>query len=176
MRRESGTDGRAAAVSPGATTAGGPLRPDVHVHVAWAGEHRFDSGRPRGPQARLDGSGTSAQSPVDSVLSALGACAAVDVVDILAKRRTPLSSLEVEATGERATGTPRRLLRIALDFRLAGEGIERVHAERAVELSLTKYCSVRSSLATDIVIQWRVTLGGESGEGEGEGEWQVTPA
>jgi putative redox protein len=39
-----------------------------------------------------------------------------------------------------------------------------VHAERAVELAVTKYCSVRDSLDRGIPIEYSVTLNGERGE------------
>jgi putative redox protein len=135
-------------------------RPPARVHVAWAGEHRFDAGRPGGPTLRLDGSAKTAQSMVDAVLSALGACTAVDVVDILAKRRTPLDSLAVDVTGERFDGTPGRLTRIHLAYTMTGAGVERAHAERAVELAVTKYCSVRDSLDPAIPITWSIELAG----------------
>jgi len=47
---------------------------------------------------------------------------------------------------------------IVLAYRIAGEGIERVHAERAIELAVTKYCSVRDSLNPDIPINWTLEL------------------
>lgn len=146
--------------APDVGTAG---RPPARVHVAWAGDRRFDAGRPGGPTLRLDGSGETGQSPVDGLLSALGACTAVDVVDILAKRRTPLESLAVEVEGERFAGTPGRLVRVHLVYRLRGAGVERAHAERAVELAVTKYCSVRDSLDPAIPISWTIELdeGGE---------------
>jgi putative redox protein len=140
-------------------------RPPARVHVAWAGEHRFDAGRPGGPTLRLDGSGRTAQSMVDAVLSALAACTAVDVVDILAKRRTPVESLAIDAEGERFEGTPGRLVRIRLTYRLRGASVERAHAERAIELAITKYCSVRDSLDPRIPIEWTLELAGEAGAG-----------
>ena len=140
--------------------SGAPSR----VVVAWRGEERFDAGRPGGPVLRLDGNAETGQSPVDGVLSALAACVSIDVVSILAKRRTPVESLEVDVVGERADGTPRRIVAVTMEFRVAGAGIERVHAERAIELALTKYCSVRDSLAKDIGIRWSLTLNGETGE------------
>ena len=140
--------------------SGAPSR----VVVSWRGEERFDAGRPGGPVLRLDGNAETGQSPVDGVLSALAACVSIDVVSILAKRRTPVESLEVDVIGERADGTPRRIVAVTMEFRVAGAGIERVHAERAIELALTKYCSVRDSLAKDIGIRWSLTLNGETGE------------
>ena len=134
-------------------------RPPARVHVAWAGEHRFDAGRPGGPAIRMDGSAREGPSMVDTVLCALGACTAVDVVDILAKRRTPLASLAVDVTGDRFDGVPGRLTRIHLRYAMAGEGVERAHAERAVELAVTKYCSVRDSLDPAIPVTWAVELG-----------------
>ena len=140
-----------------------PPRPPSRVRVAWAGAHRFDAGRPGGPAVRLDASGETGPSPVDGLLSALAACTAVDVVDILAKRRTPLEALTVDVTGHRVSSVPRRLERVRLTYALDGAGVERVHAERAVELAITKYCSVRDSLAPDVAIEYEVAVNGEAG-------------
>jgi putative redox protein len=143
-------------------------RPPARVHVEWAGERRFDAGRPGGPTLRLDGSAATGQSPVDAVLSALAACTGVDVVDILAKRRTPVESFGMDVTGQRWAGTPGRLTHVRLEYTITGDGIERVHAERAIELAVTKYCSVRDSLSREIGVEWTLTLNGEAGEVLGE--------
>jgi len=137
-----------------------PIAPSAQatVHVAWAGGHRFDAGRPHGATLRLDGSGESGQSPVDAVLSALASCASADVVDILAKRRTPVTSLTVDVVGQRTAAMPRRLTQITLTFTVAGEGLERAQVERAIDLSITKYCSVRDSLRDDISVDWVLVL------------------
>lgn len=133
-------------------------KPPAQVRVTWAGDRRFDAGRPDGPTVRLDGNASTGPSPVDALVSALAACVSVDVVDILAKRRTPVASLTVDATAERANATPARVTRAELRFRIAGEGIERVHAERAIELAVTKYCSVRDSLDPQIPVTWTLEL------------------
>jgi putative redox protein len=141
------------------STAGSPApKPPARVRTTWAGGERFDSGRPGGPTARLDGTGETGQGPVDGVLSALASCVSIDVVEILAKRRTPVATLAVDVVGERVTTIPRRLKSVTLDFQITGENIEREHAERAIELSITKYCSVRDSLAKDIPVTWSLTL------------------
>lgn len=132
----------------------------VLMNVDWVGDHRFDTSRPNGPVSRIDGSGDSGPSPVDMLLGAVATCAAIDVVDILKKRRTPIKSLNIEAVGERVTTIPRRYKHITLKFRITGAGIERDHALRAIELSVTKYCSVRSSLLDEIVVDWELELSG----------------
>jgi putative redox protein len=45
-----------------------------------------------------------------------------------------------------------------MTFRITGGGIEREAAERAIELSITKYCSVRNSLDPDIPVEWSLQL------------------
>lgn len=138
--------------------------PDVEVksvntvHVEWVGDHRFDAGRPGGVTHRIDADASTGPSPVDTLLNALAACTSVDVVDILAKRRTPVRTLSVDVEGARAAATPARLVGVLLKYRIAGEGIERPHAERAIELAVTKYCSVRDSLDPLLPVRWTLEL------------------
>src|SRR5687768_15062821 len=134
-------------------------KPPARVRTTWVGGERFDSGRPGGPTARIDGTGETGQGPVDALVSALASCAAIDVVQILAKRRTPVTTLTVDVLGERVDGVPRRLRRATLDFHITGDGIERERAERAIDLAINKYCSVRDSLSKEIPVDWSLTLG-----------------
>lgn len=133
------------------------------VQVAWRGGQRFDAGRPGGPTLRLDGTGETGQSPVDALLSALASCVSIDVVEILAKRRTPAERVAIAVEGERASTTPKRITAITLAFEIDGAGIDRDQTARAIDLSLTKYCSVHDSLARDIPVAWSLVLNGESG-------------
>ena len=133
-------------------------KPPATIHVEWLGEERFEAGRPNGPALLVDGTGKTAQSPVDALLSALGSCTAIDVVEILAKRRTPVTSLRVEVVGQRVTTVPHRFRHITLIYHIVGDGIEREHAERAIDLAVNKYCSVRDSLSREIVVEWKLDL------------------
>jgi putative redox protein len=83
-----------------------------------------------------------------------------DVIDILAKQRTPIESLEIDVVGERVDTVPRRYEYVTLNFRIGGKGIEKDQALRAIEVSATKYCSVRESLRTDIQVAWTVEIHG----------------
>jgi putative redox protein len=132
----------------------------VKVHTVWGGEHRFDIGRPGGVAQRIDADAKTGPGPVDALLGALTSCAGVDVVDILAKQRTPVHRMTIDAVGTRAHAVPARFVHIALTFHIDGPGIERAAAERAVDLAVNKYCSVRSSLDPAIPVEWRVLLNG----------------
>jgi len=137
-----------------AKTATQPSR----IHVEWVGGHRFDAGRPGGPTARIDGDGETGQSPPEALLSALATCISYDVVDILEKQRTPIQSLQIDIIGERVDTIPRRYRYITLNFRIAGKGIDKENALRAIDLAATKYCSVRDSLKADMEVAWTVEL------------------
>jgi putative redox protein len=140
-----------------------PPKRESRVEVTWVGEHRFDTGRPGGPSSRFDGEGITGQSPVDALLSALAACSAVDVVDIMAKRRTPVERLRVEARGERREELPRRFTKVELRYIVDGAGIDAVHVERAIALSHEKYCSVAATLAPDLEVRSVAVVNGLEG-------------
>ncbi len=92
--------------------------------------------------------------PMEALLAALGSCTAVDVQDIMAKRRTPLTRYRLEIEGTRAEGTPGRYTNILVRHIGNGEGVNAEQLEKAAHLSHEKYCSVASSLREDIV--WNI--------------------
>jgi putative redox protein len=139
-------------------------KPTIAVRATWAGEHRFDTGRPDGPTARFDGSARAGQNPVDALVSALATCTGIDVVDILGKRRTPPEKLVVDAFAERRAEHPRRVERVRLTFTVDGTGIELQHTERAIALALAKYCSVAATLAPAVVVETSAVVNGRAGE------------
>ena len=134
------------------------------IVTSWRGEQRFAVIRPDAAELVIDGNRTAGPGPVETLLGALAACTALDVVSYLAKRRTPASALDIEIESTRRAEAPRRLVSARLIFKLSGEGIDAEHAMRAIELTMASYCSVASSLAADIVIETRLVLNGLSHE------------
>jgi putative redox protein len=128
------------------------------IDVRWVGDLGFAAGRPGGPAVHLDADARTGPSPFDALLAAIASCAAVDVVTILAKQRTPVQALSVRVEATRVDATPRRLASAILHFTITAPGTTIEKATRAVELSVTKYCSVRSSLITDAAVSWTVSL------------------
>ena len=84
--------------------------------------------------------------PSDMLLIALASCTAVDVVEILAKKRLPLDSLEIITTGEQDADPPWTFRQIHLKFRLSGRGLTDKAVEQAIQLSEDKYCSVAATV------------------------------
>jgi len=153
---------RAPTATPPSETEARPTT--TTVHASWRGARRYEIGRPGGPAVPIDAAGETGLGPVDTMLGALASCSAIDVVDYLAKRRTPAERADVRVDAERRGSAPRRLVRARLEFAIDGAGIERAHAERAIALSFQTYCSVSASLAPDLVIESRLVLNGVAGE------------
>jgi putative redox protein len=128
------------------------------IEIEWVGDLQFDAGRPGGPRVRIDADARTSPSPFDMLLAAIAGCAATDVVEIMKKQRTPLTTLGVRVEATRVSAVPRRLASAVLHFRLQAPGTTPEKAARAVELSVTKYCSVRSSLMADTPVTWTVDL------------------
>lgn len=128
------------------------------IDVQWMGGSDFEAGRPNGPKVRIDGDAQAAPGPFDVLLAAIATCASVDVVTILEKQRTPVQALSVRVEATRVEPVPRRIASAILHFSIAAPGTTVEKATRAIELSVTKYCSVRSSLIEDAPVSWTVQL------------------
>jgi putative redox protein len=129
------------------------------ISLSWERDLVFRGGPPGGPEVTIDGDNTAAPGPMLQLLLAAAACTGSDVVHILQKMRVGLRELRIEASGVRREQEPRRYLSIHFQYRLTGEGLDESKAERAIELSIQKYCSVVASLAPDIRVTHGFTLG-----------------
>lgn len=84
--------------------------------------------------------------PMQTLLAALGACSSIDIISILKKQRLEPFDLSVEIEGERETGKDANLWKTIHAKYIFSANVPKEKAERAVELSLTKYCSVSQTL------------------------------
>ena len=84
--------------------------------------------------------------PSQMLLIALASCSSVDVVEIMEKKRKPLTMLEVQATGEQDPNPPWPYRKIHLKYRLSGEDLTEKAVSQAITLSQEKYCSVAATV------------------------------
>jgi putative redox protein len=80
------------------------------------------------------------------LLVALGSCTAVDVIEILTKKREQVTDYRVEVQGERRDEHPRSYKRMTVHHIVTGRNVSAKSVAQAVELSETKYCSVAATL------------------------------
>lgn len=87
--------------------------------------------------------------PMEMLLAAIGGCSAIDVIMILKKQRQNPDDLEVEVSGDRVSvegAHHSEFKTIHLHFKLIGAHLDESKVARAIDLSLSKYCSVAKAL------------------------------
>jgi len=105
-----------------------------------------------------NGNVPAANSPMELVLIALGACTGSDVVSILEKKRVQLSMFEMKVTGERAKKFPKVYTKIHIEYGFAGDNIKEKDVAHAIELSMTKYCSVSTMIKNSVEMTYSFSI------------------
>lgn len=129
----------------------------AHATLKWLQDKQFvgiDSSRHSVVLSTQDEANGVGVRPAEMLLIALAACTAVDVVEILAKKRTPPSAMEIEVSGEQDAEPPWAFRRIHLLYRLRGPRLTRGSVEQAIRLSEEKYCSVAATVRGVAEITW----------------------
>ncbi|MDF1676919.1 MAG: OsmC family protein [Vicingaceae bacterium] len=104
----------------------------------------------------IGGEGKGAR-PMELVLMGLGGCASIDLGLILKKQRQELVDYQVEVAANRDETPAKAFESINIHFNLTGN-LDAEKVEKAIELTLTKYCSVALSLNKEIEITATYTI------------------
>ena len=91
--------------------------------------------------------------PMELVAGGLAACASIDVINILQKKRILLGCYEVTVSAQRKEAVPAAFESIHLDF-VFYNVIDETQLRNTIDLALHKYCSVAASLNGDIRITY----------------------
>ncbi len=105
--------------------------------------------------------------PMELLLAAIGSCASMDVVPILAKQRQQLDDIRVTVSGERSDGEPSPFTSITLHFDLFGH-VDSGAAQRALDLAVHKYCSVGAMLQSTADVSWTMRIHGTAPDEESQ--------
>ncbi|MEX0721341.1 MAG: OsmC family protein [Balneolaceae bacterium] len=125
----------------------------MKIEVKWLQKDlHFEAGNEEGGKIRIDGDRIvggleGGMSPMQLLIAGIAGCSAIDVINILEKQRQDLEDLKVEVDADKQkldTGYS-EFKTIHLHFILSGE-LDPKKVERALELSITKYCSVSKVL------------------------------
>ena len=127
---------------------------DPKATIHYAGDELFVAITPSGHAQTLDTrhERSTAATPMELLLIALGSCTAVDVISILKKKREQVTDYRVEVRGARREEHPRAFTRMEVRHVLRGRNLSERAVASAVGLSETKYCSVAATLRPGVEI------------------------
>ena len=89
-------------------------------------------------------------SPTELLLSALAGCGAVDIVTMLKKRKKSILEFVIETVGTRREEPPRYFTKIHCKYIVTSPDVNEEELNKTAGLALEKYCSVASSLKSEI--------------------------
>lgn len=84
--------------------------------------------------------------PSELLLIGLGGCSGMDIISILKKKRQDVTGLSISVMGDSAADYPKKFTDITIEFSVRGRNISEQAVQRAIELSMNKYCSVKATL------------------------------
>ncbi|MEO5603710.1 MAG: OsmC family protein [Cyclobacteriaceae bacterium] len=92
--------------------------------------------------------------PMQMLLSAMGGCSAIDIINILKKQKQDLKDLKVTVTGERQQNVVPSLFKtVHAHYKFFGN-LDNDKVEKAINLSVNKYCSVSKTLEQSATITY----------------------
>lgn len=91
--------------------------------------------------------------PKELLMLSLGGCTGSDVISILGKKKIKLDGFEINISAEQQDEHPQVFTKMNLEYVFYGKNIPAKDIERAIELSLTKYCSVTAMLQKAMPIE-----------------------
>ncbi len=130
--------------------------------VVFCGGMRFEGEGPSGRVTVMDapppGQTPAGSAPMELLIQALGGCSGMDVVFILRKMGLEVDRLEITLTAQRRETHPKLYDSVEISYRAKGVGLGMGELEKAVRMSLEKYCSVALSISPPTHIEWNCGL------------------
>jgi putative redox protein len=110
-----------------------------------------------GHWAMLDGSvnfrgSEGANGPKELILIGLGGCTGMDVISILYKMKEKIERFELNLDADVETVHPKAFTKIHITYKFWGTELKKENIEKAISLSLEKYCSVSAMLKKAVPI------------------------
>ncbi|MFK7832398.1 MAG: OsmC family protein [Winogradskyella sp.] len=117
------------------------------ITTHWKGGLTFESDNPSGKSVIMDTNieGQNERfglSPKAMMLSSLAGCSALDVISTLDKMKVDIDDFKIDVSGELTDEHPRYYHSVIVDYHFYGSDLNKEKCERAVNLSVDKYCGV----------------------------------
>ena len=116
------------------------------ITTHWKGGLTFVSDNPSGKSVTMDtdieGQERNGLSPKAMMLSSLAGCSALDVISTLDKMKEEIDDFKIEVSGELTDEHPKYYHSVVVEYHFYGSDLNKKKCERAVNLSVEKYCGV----------------------------------
>lgn len=111
----------------------------------------FEASNPDGNTVHIDSSPAvggegKGMRPMELLLAGLASCSAIDIGLILKKQKQEIVDFQIKVRAERADAVPAIFTGIHIEYILTGN-IDTEKIERAIALSLEKYCSAANIIS-----------------------------
>jgi len=117
------------------------------VTTKWLGDMRFESTNPSGHNLFIDageenGGKGEGYRPKALMLSGLAGCSGLDVAALIKKMKLTVDEFKIETEANLTVEHPKYYDKVAMHFHFYGDDLNKKKLQRAVDLSIEKYCGV----------------------------------
>ena len=117
------------------------------VTTIWKENMQFESDNPSGLNLFMDageenGGKGEGYRPKALMLSSLAGCSGLDVVSLLKKMHAEVADFKIEITAELTDEHPKFYNKVKVDYHFSDTELQPKKIQKAVNLSVTKYCGV----------------------------------
>lgn len=118
-----------------------------HITTKWVGNMAFESNNPSGHDVRIDagpddGGDSSGYRPKALMLSGLAGCSGLDVASLIKKMKLEVDDFHIETIANLTDEHPRYYDHVKIEYHFHGSNLDEKKLQRAVDLSIEKYCGV----------------------------------
>lgn len=117
------------------------------ITTTWKENMQFESDNPSGHTFLMDtseenGGNNSGHGPKALMLSSLAGCSGLDVVSLLTKMHAEVADFKIEVTANLTDEHPKFYDKVKVDYHFSDAELQPKKIQKAVNLSVTKYCGV----------------------------------
>lgn len=117
------------------------------ITTTWKGNMQFESTNPCGETILINagaenGGEGAALRPKAMMLSALAGCSGLDVASLIEKMKLEVGNFKIETTANLTDEHPKIYDAVSLVYHFYGSNLNEIKLQRAVDLSVKKYCGV----------------------------------
>ncbi|MDO5970382.1 OsmC family protein [Flavivirga aquimarina] len=118
-----------------------------HITTTWLGDMKFESTNPSGHNLFIDageenGGKSEGYRPKALMLSALAGCSGLDVASLIKKMKLEVDDFKIDIDADLTDEHPKYYNKVAMHFHFYGPNLSEKKLQRAVDLSIEKYCGV----------------------------------